>query len=942
MSEAQCISQHVKFSEISAMLEKVKEAAKVPSKRDQVLRRYFASFSQFQREYRQKYGDTGRSTIFPILRLLLPTADRERDSYGLRIKSLRDMYIKILGISETSVEARKLSGFDESGSSSAGGGDFADRIYTLMRGRCPQECRLTVWDVNLRLDAIGQHYHNGGQRGKIQNELIRMVEGLTQLDQKWLIRIILKNLRLGMGQQKLLALYHPKAGLMFDRFSNLSKVCEVVETGEGLEEFQVRRGGMDVQLFHPVKPMLCQRVNLKVVNGMLQKEEFWLETKMDGERFQLHKDGQIFKYFSRNSIEYSHVFGETRNHTGSSLTPYLASLLSTTVQSIILDGEMMVFDKSELTYHDKCENTDVKSIRGDNPSMRPCFCVYDILFLNGKSLLTIPYAERIRLLGTVVEEKPGVLTSCKRTKVENSEHLVDLLNRAIDARQEGVVIKKQDSAYSPNERNAGWYKIKPDYIDNLVSDFDLLIIGGFYNYRKTAINTWLVGILDSRPSKEEDTSVFLAVTKVAMGLSNEQWKLLNTSLRPHWREVLSQKEGRSTVYEEPPGLRWGQTPPDVWIPPKHSIVLQLKGSELVRSDSYGTAYTIRFPRVMTIRSDKGYLDVCTKEEFDQLCGSSTTVAKLAKRYVTASDLVSDTGSAGSTPKRKRPSTVQSRRSGKLPFVVASNPTELDDQPIDSICSGLDFCVLSSAKGFPPISELESMVRRHGGRVVKNPGPKTYAVIAGDRTFRVERIIDNGQHNVVTVGWLLRALAGVESRQELIEFKPNDMLAITPKLREQMADRFDRYGDSLTEPICGLDEMREILKQMNLNGLQLSMMELRQGQEEIIGKASGFRIFRGIVARLYDANLSEDTVRYKSKFRMLKFVRAGGLWVSEKADNCVTNIFVIKNTELDKNHLKQWIDSFPKQSIEPEVLQLDWIESCFSKNRLCDEQLYRVF
>ncbi|XP_055551463.1 DNA ligase 4 [Wyeomyia smithii] len=937
MSEELCISKHVKFSEISAMLEKVKSAAQQgASKKDDVLRRYFESFEQFRREFQCKTGTNARSSIFPILRFLLPAADRERDSYGLRMRSLRDLYVKLLGLSETSNEARKLAGFDESGSGTTGG-DFADRIFTLMRGRCPQECQLTVWDVNQRLDAIGEHYRNTGQRTKIQDELIRLVEGLTQLDQKWLIRIILKNLRLGIGQQKLLTLYHPKAGLLFDRYSNLSKVCEVVESGIGLDEVNESKAELAVKLFHPVKPMLCQRIDLKLVGGLLKKEEFWLETKMDGERFQLHKEGQVFKYFSRNTYEFSHVFGSNSNHSGSTLTPFLASLLLPTVQNVILDGEMMVFDKTELIYRDKSENTDVKAVKANNATLRPCFCVYDILLLNGRSLLMVPYAERARLLRTVVKEKIGILVFCKRVKVNNSDHLVELLNQAIDARQEGVVIKKQDSVYSPNERNAGWYKIKPDYIDNLVTDFDLLIIGGYHNFKKTFVNTFLVGVLEKRPATDDEQPVFLAVTKVAMGLSNDQLKQLNASLQPHWREVQSRKEGRSTIYEEPPSMRWGQTAPSVWLPPKHSIVLQLKGSELVRSGSYGTAYTIRFPRVMAIRSDKGYLDVCTKEEFDQLCSSNTTVAKLAKRYVTASDLKSDTNTG--IQKRKRPSPLRLRQSIKRPI----EPCEEEQPIIDRICEGLDFCVASSSKGLPPVIELEAIVRRHSGRVVKNPGPKTHAVIAGDRTFLVEKIIDSGRHNVVSVGWLLRALGGGEPRNgTLLEFKPNDMLAITPELRERMADQFDRFGDSLTEKISGLDEMRDLLKQICVNNMQLSMAEVRQGQAEILGQKSALRLFRGIAGRLYKDNLRQDTDRYKAKFKMLKFLRAGGRWVTESSDDCVSHVFVCKNEALDESHLKQWVDSLVKQSLEVSVLKIDWIANSLQRQALDEEQFYKVF
>ncbi|XP_055613187.1 DNA ligase 4-like [Uranotaenia lowii] len=937
----QCISQHVKFAEISAILEKLKSATGPASRKDDILRRYFDSFEQFRREFRQKHGDNVKSSIFPVLRLLVPASDRERESYGIRIKSLKDLYIKVLGISESSIEAKKLSGFDESGNffgGSSGSSDFAERVFTLMRGRCPQECRVTVWDVNERLDAIGEHYRNG-RKGKILDELIRMVEGMTQLDQKWLIRIILKNLRLGMTKQKLLGLYHPKASQLFDRFSNLSKVCEVVESGEVSDEAEVPTKKLAIQIFHPVKAMLCQRVDLRAVDEMLQKEEFWLETKMDGERFQIHKEGQIFKYFSRNSYEYSHVFGENPNHSGSTLTPYISSLIEPSVQSIILDGEMMVFDKTDLAYRDKSENTDVKALKSDNPNLRPCFCVYDILFLNGRSLIGIPYAERIRLLKTAIKEKIGVLVSCRRIKVNDSDHLVDLLNEAIDARQEGVVIKKQDSVYSPNERNAGWYKIKPDYIDNLVSDFDLLIIGGFYNYKRTFVNTFLVGVLEKRLANDDEQPTYLGVTKVGIGLSLEQWKQLNNSLRPHWQEVVRRKEGRSTIAEEPPGVRWGQTAPDVWISGSNSIVLQLKGSELVRSSSFATAYTIRFPRITAIRSDKGHLDVCTKEEFDQLCSSNSKVAKLAKRHITSADLLpSSTSTRG---KRKKISPLNLKRNKPILPEIGITVTE-DQPPIDHICEGLDFCVLTSVKDFPAVPDLERLVRRHGGRPVKNPGPKTYAVIVGDRSFLADRIINSGLYNVASVRWLLEALSGDQPKDRLIEFKPNDMLAMTVDLRRKLIDRFDRFGDSLTEKIVDQDDLKQLLKQISLNGAQLSVGEIRDGQREILGPSSTFRIFRGSVGILYEDNLREDLDRYRAKFAMLRFVREGGQWLKDAKDRGVSHVFVAQGKHLEKDQLKQWVDSLTKGRIlAPVVVKLEWIGHCLQRRQACDEQTFNV-
>lgn len=87
------------------------------------------------------------------------------------------------------------------------------------------------------------------------------------------------------------------------------------------------------------------------------------------------------------------------------------------------------------------------------------------------------------------------------------------MNKAFDEKEEGVVIKESGSVYAPGKRIASWIKIKPDvsvqetkfssskfyqfhfqYIDGLVSDFDLLVIGGYYNPSKKFIYKYLVGV----------------------------------------------------------------------------------------------------------------------------------------------------------------------------------------------------------------------------------------------------------------------------------------------------------------------------------------------------------------------------------------------------------------------------------------------------------------
>lgn len=54
--------------------------------------------------------------------------------------------------------------------------------------------------------------------------------------------------------------------------------------------------------------------------------------------------------------------------------------------------------------------------------------------------------------------------------------------------------------------------------------------------------------------------------------------------------------------------------PDVWIHPEHSIILTIRATEMVRSNEYPTGYSLRFPRVINVRTDKPWYSLCTTSE----------------------------------------------------------------------------------------------------------------------------------------------------------------------------------------------------------------------------------------------------------------------------------------------------------------------------------------
>lgn len=79
------------------------------------------------------------------------------------------------------------------------------------------------------------------------------------------------------------------------------------------------------------------------------------------------------------------------------------------------------------------------------------------------SLVNKPYAERIRLLSTLITQQKGALMLCKREKIRDGNHFLECLNKAFDSNEEGIVIKREDSKYHPGQReHGGWFKMKPD------------------------------------------------------------------------------------------------------------------------------------------------------------------------------------------------------------------------------------------------------------------------------------------------------------------------------------------------------------------------------------------------------------------------------------------------------------------------------------------------
>jgi len=185
---------------------------------------------------------------------------------------------------------------------------------------------------------------------------------------------------------------------LYNFTSSLEKVCNtLVDPTKRLHE-------VGVSVFTPCRPMLGEKAKPSRVEELLGGRQFYIETKFDGERFQLHKQGAKFMYFSRNSHDYTETFDV-------SLSPFIRGLFKSEVTSVILDGEMCTFNVKEKLLMSLTEEWSVKAKEKLSAStaaeIQTCYCVFDILMLNGHVLTNKPLKQRVEYLSKAFTEQEG-------------------------------------------------------------------------------------------------------------------------------------------------------------------------------------------------------------------------------------------------------------------------------------------------------------------------------------------------------------------------------------------------------------------------------------------------------------------------------------------------------------------------------------------------------
>jgi bifunctional non-homologous end joining protein LigD len=313
-----------------------------------------------------------------------------------------------------------------------------------------------------------------------------------------------------------------------------------------------------------VKPMLAT-----LAKALPRDEELWtFEFKWDGIRAISFWDGARLRLETRNLRDVTVSWPELH-----ALGPALGN------RKVILDGEIAALnDQGAPSFQRLQERMHIASpdvAARKAASVPASYLVFDILYLDGRDLMPLPWIERREIL-----ESLSIAGGSWATTPSLPGAGTALLETVRQRQMEGVICKRLDSIYTPGARSKAWLKVK-------LQQSDEFVVGGWQpgeGRRESRIGSLLLGVPDGKGG-------FDYVGNVGTGFTEAELDRLAARLGPIVRETSPFTGGgvpkRRSIFVEP------------------ELVVEVEFTE--RTDEG----ILRHPSYKGVRIDKGVTDVET-------------------------------------------------------------------------------------------------------------------------------------------------------------------------------------------------------------------------------------------------------------------------------------------------------------------------------------------
>jgi DNA ligase-1 len=412
--------------------------------------------------------------------------------------------------------------------------------------------------------------------------LAGLLERTDPLTAKYVVKVLGGELRIGLRE----GLVEAAIAKAFDRPLDQVKWAGMLTGDMGrLAELarDDRLGEAALALFHPIKFMLASPAeDADEIVGRLGVP-VWVEDKYDGIRAQLHKRGSEVRLYSRDLHDVSGQF------------PEIVDAARGLAWDGILDGEVLAYrDGSVMPFQSLQARLGRKSpsaaIRAEVPVI---YVAFDALGLDPGSgdadtlveaLLREPLEERRRRLEALdlpLADEGGRFALSHLVSVDTAEGLEDAFAGARARRNEGLMVKDPRSGYSPGRRGLGWLKMK-----KALATIDCVVVGVEVGHGKRH------GVLSDYTFAVRDTDRDRLVTigKAYSGLTDAEIAEMTRWFEAH----TIQRFGRYRQVEP-------------------TVVVEVAFDVIVRSTRHQSGFSLRFPRIARLRTDKSADEIDTLE-----------------------------------------------------------------------------------------------------------------------------------------------------------------------------------------------------------------------------------------------------------------------------------------------------------------------------------------
>ena len=183
----------------------------------------------------------------------------------------------------------------------------------------------------------------------------------------------------------------------------------------------------------------------KETDKAFNDKDWIFEIKWDGYRAIAEIEEGEVQLYSRNGLSFNSKY------------PIVANELKKIKHDAVLDGEIVILDEEGRSSFQKLQHYE------ENTQYPICYCVFDLLELNGQDICDQPLLERKKLLRALLR---------KNNVIKYSDHIaekgIDFFNLTGKQGLEGIMGKDGKSLYQKGVRTTDWLKIKHHKSDELI------------------------------------------------------------------------------------------------------------------------------------------------------------------------------------------------------------------------------------------------------------------------------------------------------------------------------------------------------------------------------------------------------------------------------------------------------------------------------------------